>query len=122
MADKPGQITFSANLGREKFMTTESLGSDGLIMSGRLHGKVGTTNGMKYMARLKAMAEGGSVSSADGKLLVKRADAVTLLIACGTDYQPNPKNFRKTSFESTVIEQIDTAAGKSYDELRRARA
>jgi alpha-L-fucosidase 2 len=118
IADQPGQVSFSANLGRGKLMTTESLGSDGLVMSGQLQGKSGDSNGMKYMARLKAIVEGGSVSSADGALQVKGADAVTLLIACGTDYQPSPGNFRKTSFESTVIEQIDAAAGKSYDELR----
>ena len=40
MADQPGQISFSANLGREKFMTTESVGSDGLVMSGQLQGAV----------------------------------------------------------------------------------
>jgi alpha-L-fucosidase 2 len=103
MANKPGQISFSANLNREKFMTTESVGSDGLVMSGQLQGAAGTSNGMKYMARLKAITQGGRVSSADGKLQVKGADAVTLLIACGTDYQPNPKNFRKRSFENTVV-------------------
>ena len=118
MADQPGRISFSANLGREEFMTTESLGEDGLVMSGQLRRAAGTTNGMKYMARLKAIAEGGNISSADGTLRVKKADAVTLLIACGTDYQPNPRDFRKTSFESTVVKQIDAAADKSYDELR----
>ncbi len=118
MADQTGQISFSANLGREESMTTESLGSDGLVMSGQLQGATGTTNGMKYMARLKAITEGGSVSSADGRLQVKGSDAVTLLIACGTDYQPKPKDFRKSSFESTVVKQVDAAAGKSYDELR----
>lgn len=118
MADKPGQISFSANLGRPERMTTESVGANGLVMSGQLRGVVGTTNGMKYMARLKAITEGGRVSSADGKLQVKGADAVTLLIACGTDYQPKPRDFRKSSFESTVAQQIDAAADKSYDELR----
>jgi len=119
MADQPGQISFSARLGRPEFMTTESLDSDGLVMSGQLRGAEGKgANGMKYMARLKAITKGGRVSSADGKLQVKGADAVTLLIACGTDYQPKPKDFRKQSFESTVVKQIDAAAGKSYDELR----
>jgi len=118
MADKPGQISFSVNLGRPEFMTTESVGADGLAMSGQLRGAVGTSNGMKYMARLKAIAKGGRVSSVDGKLQVEGADAVTLLIACGTDYQPEPGDFRKSSFENTVIKQIDAAAGRSYDELR----
>jgi len=118
MAGQPGHITFSADLRREKSVTTESPGKDGLVMSVQLQGALGTTNGMKYMARLKAINEGGSVSSADGKLQVKGADAVTLLIACGTDYQPKPNTFRKSSFENTVVKQIDAAAGKSYDELR----
>jgi alpha-L-fucosidase 2 len=118
MADKPGQISFSANLRRKEFMTTESPDSDRLVMSGQLPGARGTTNGMKYMAQVKAMTEGGSVSSAGGKLQVKGADSVTLLIACGTDYQPRPRDFRKSSFENTVVEQLDAAAGKSYDELR----
>ena len=117
-ADQTGQVSFTAKLDREEFSKTESLGSDGLVLRGQLQGAAGTTNGMIYMARLKAIAEGGSVSSADGKLQVKEADAATLLIACGTDYQPNPRNFRKTSFESTVVKQIEAAAGKSYDELR----
>ncbi len=118
MADKPGQISFSANLGRKEFMTTESLGTDGLVISGQLQGTRGTTNGMKYMAQVKAMTKGGSVSSSGGKLQVKGSDSVTLLIACGTDYQPRPRDFRKSSFEKTVVEQLDAAAGKSYDELR----
>ena len=71
MADQPGRISFSANLGREAFMTTESLGEDGLVLRGQLQGAAGTTNGMKYMARLKAIAGGGRVSSSDGTLRVR---------------------------------------------------
>ena len=46
-------------------------------------------NGMEYVVRIKAIAKGGSVMYADGRLTVTNADEVTLLLTADTDYAPN---------------------------------
>ena len=45
-----------------------------------------TRTGLKFAARLRALAEGGRVGIEGGALTVRDASAVTFLLAAGTDY------------------------------------
>ncbi|MBL7140621.1 MAG: glycoside hydrolase N-terminal domain-containing protein [Planctomycetes bacterium] len=119
-ADKPGSITFTASLTRPERFTTRADGSDALVMSGQLPGSRGAENGLHYIARVKAVAEGGTVAVQDNALRIEGADAVTLLIAAGTDYLPKPPDFRGNPHEEITAGQLAAAAAKSYDALRSA--
>ena len=81
-------------------------------------------NGMEYAVRIKAIAKGGTVSYADGKLLVSGADEVTLLLTADTDYAPNyspsftdPKAYVGVRPQQTTRKWMDGAAKKGYDRL-----
>lgn len=116
-ADRPGKITFVAELLRGTAATTRADGSDSLVMTGQVYA---VKDGMKFIARVKAIAEGGRAFTRDGHLHVEGADAVTLLVACGTDYLPKPPAFRGKPCEGITAKQIAAAAKKSYAKLRDA--
>ena len=117
--DKPGKIGFTASLTRPERFATAADGSDGLVMSGQMDDGRGGATGMKYMARLKAIAEGGKVSTAGNSLRVEGANAVTLLLTAGTDYKLQPP-YRGNPHEKLTADQLAAAAAKPYDELRQA--
>ena len=85
-ANKPGRqsftIVYTPNPVSEG--TFQSDGSDGLLYTARLD-----NNQMQYAVRIKAIATGGAVAYADGKITVDGADEVTLLLTADTDYKPN---------------------------------
>ncbi|MEK7676567.1 MAG: glycoside hydrolase N-terminal domain-containing protein [Verrucomicrobiota bacterium] len=111
-ADKPGRINFTATLSRPERAATQAEGSDAVVMRGQMFdGK--TTNGMRFIARLRALPEGGSVSTTTDTVRVVGANAVTLLLTAATDY-------RGQAYERISTEQLRAAASKSYQALREA--
>jgi alpha-L-fucosidase 2 len=118
--DKPGKIGFTASLTRPERFATAADGSDGLVMSGQMNDGRGGATGMKYMARLKAVAEGGKVSTAGNNLRVEGANAVTLLLTAGTDYKLQPPAYRGNPHEKLTADQLAAVAAKPYDELRKS--
>ncbi len=116
--DKPGKISFTAGLTRPERFTTTADGTDGLIMSGQLNDGLGGATGMKYMARLKAIAEGGKVNTDGNNLRAAGANAVTLLLTAGTSYIIQPP-YHGNPYEKLTADQLAAAAAKPYDELRK---
>jgi alpha-L-fucosidase 2 len=107
--DQPQRITFTATLGRAECATTRAEGMDGLVMEGRLwDGK-----GMRFMARLRVLPQGGHVSTTGASLRVEGADAVTLLLSAATDYHGKP-------YVQRSQEQLEAAAAQPYEALRAA--
>jgi alpha-L-fucosidase 2 len=104
--DQPKHISFRAALTREQDSTTEFAAPDGLILTGEAvaHANAWITpnlpperlaaeraqlesTGVKFRAILRAVAEGGSVTGANGELNIAGATAVTLLLVAATDYR-----------------------------------
>ena len=113
-SDRPGQISLTASLSRAECAATRSLANDELVMNGRMSdGK-----GMKFIARLKVLLEGGKVSAEGDKLRVAGADAVTLLLTAVTDYLPKPPDYRGNPYEKISAERLRAAAGETYAVLR----
>jgi len=107
-ADRPQSITCTASLSRMECAEVSSEGTD-LVMRGQLwDGK-----GMKYVVRLRAVAENGTVQADAGGLRVSGADAVTFLVAAGT-------NYRGRDPEKQCLEQLGRAGRKRYASLRAA--
>lgn len=81
-ASSPGRLSLSASLSRPEYARAIAEPPDQLVLSGQLfHGK-----GMRYVARLRAVAEGGAVTVDQGVLRLRDADAVTLLLSAATEY------------------------------------
>lgn len=83
-ADKPGKVSLTLSLDRPERYTTAVNGQE-LDMSGRLtNGTDG--NGMRYLARVRMLPEGGQLLAGDTSLQVKDANSVVIYISAGTDF------------------------------------
>ncbi len=116
--DQPGRITLTAQLSRPERFATVADGPDGLTMTGQMDDGCNGSSGIKYVARLRAVAEGGATSTADGNLRIEGANAVTLLLAAGTDYKLHPPDYRGDDPQETTAVQIAKAVSESYRDLR----
>ncbi len=78
----------------------------------RQDGKADEGNsGVKFRAELRALAQGGSVSAANGALDIHNADSVTLLLTAATD-------FRTEDLPAACKRALDAGAKKPYAQLR----
>lgn len=109
-ADQPCRISFSATMTRPERATVRKDGKE-LLLEGQLHN--GTDgNGVRFLARLGIKAEGGTAITEDGKITVVNADAVTLFISAGTDFQ-------SSDFANIANQSLSAAIGKPYETLLR---
>lgn len=113
---KPGQLSFAVGFGAITIpadITTD--GQNTLVLRGhafeRLHSN--GRDGVALQIRAKIIAEGGNVSASRQSLQVKNADAVTVLIAIGT-------NFGGSDPEEACVQALSRASRKSYAQLRAA--
>ncbi len=108
--DQPGHLSLSARLSRQENAASASVGASAIELSGQTdRGK--PTAGTRFLARLQAVTEGGTVTSQDGVLRIEKADAVTLLLAAATDYREKNPGDR-------CSQALGAASARSYAELR----
>jgi len=113
-ADKPGALSGAVKLVGAHQETTFADPRD-LSFSGAL------PNGLSYAARLRAVAEGGTVESANGVCRFVRCDRLTLFLGAATSYVPDAaRRFIGDPPEPARREQIARAAAKPYAALKRA--
>lgn len=117
-ADKPGQISFTGALTRpERYQTFAE--NEQLVMAGALSdGKGG--EGLQYMARLKAVSKTGEVRFEGDQMIVENADEVTLLLSASTNHLLEYPNYSGRDYETITRQNLEKAAAKSFDELKRA--
>jgi alpha-L-fucosidase 2 len=114
-ADKKGAIGFKATLTRPERYETRSE-KESLLMTGRLaDGKGG--EGLRYAARLKALAKGGRVSYADDRIEVENADEVTLLLVASTDHKLEYPDYKGADPLATTTAQLGSTASRPYKQL-----
>ena len=90
-ADRPGRISFSAELTRETAAVTLVDEGD-LRLCGQIprpHHATGENVGLCFAARLRVLAKGGRVTDAEDRLEVQGADEVLLLLAAATSFRGN---------------------------------
>jgi alpha-L-fucosidase 2 len=95
-ADKPGSISFTANLRGERnqahsnyatdYFRMDAYGNDGLALTGKSADYMGVEGKLRYEARIKAVPEGGTVKTAGVDLMIENANAVTLYFAAATNF------------------------------------
>jgi alpha-L-fucosidase 2 len=95
-ADKPGSISFTANLRGERnqvhsnyatdYFKMDPYGNDGLILAGKSADYMGIEGKMRYEARIKAIPEGGTMKTDDVNLIIENANSVTLYFAAATNF------------------------------------
>ena len=122
-ADRKGcqNVVFSYGPNPEADGQTTKDGKDGLLYAAALK-----NNNMRYALRVRAKAEGGSLSNEGGKIAVKGADAVVFYITADTDYKMNfnpdfndPKTYVGVDPLQTTQQWMDHAARTGWDGLFR---
>lgn len=116
-ADRPGRIGYTVSLRTPDDRShTVAAHAGRITLAGRLH-----DNGMRFEAQLQVINHGGTrVDNDDGSVTVRGADAVTLLLAAGTDYADAYPTYRGDDPHPTVTQRVDAAAATSFDVLRAA--
>ncbi|MGP4110774.1 glycosyl hydrolase family 95 catalytic domain-containing protein [Streptomyces sp. 4N509B] len=117
-ADRPGRIGCTVSLTTEDNRSRRVTARGGRItLAGALD-----DNGMRYEAQLQVIHEGGSrTDHADGSVTVTDADAVTLVLAAGTDYAPLYPTYRTgVDPHGAVTARVTRAAGRGFDRLLAA--
>ncbi len=113
-SDKPGRLSFLAQLSRPESSEVKAVAANELLMTGQAV-QENISGGVRFAARVRAIPEGGSVKDADGTLKIEGADAVTLLVSAATDYPQE-----ETDPAADCVAALNAAAAKSYEELRLA--
>jgi alpha-L-fucosidase 2 len=114
-ADKPRSVDVTVTMTREQDATCLSEGDDRLILRGQIQRKHHETQevvGMRFEAHVLVIAEGGTLTNADGTLRIQNANAVTLLVAAATNYRGDDPERRCRAYLA--------AAPKSFLLLREA--
>jgi alpha-L-fucosidase 2 len=125
-ADKPGHITFTANLRGVRNQThsnygtdyfrMDPVGSDGLAVTGKSADYLGIAGRLRYEARIKAVAQRGTVRTNGVNLNVKNADSVTLVFAAATNFV----DYRDVSGDqhARVESYLRKVNGKPYEKIK----
>ncbi len=119
-ASRPGELSLQIRLDRPGNHELAVVGNEILELSGQAtHGD--RHKGVKFDCHLLAMTEGGSLKAGQGELLVREADAVTLLVAAATDYNPaDPDAPHKRDRDAACRKTLLAATRLSYQRLREA--
>ena len=114
-ADKPGAYSGTLKLNDAHAARTTATGNR-LTAGGKL------ANGLQYESAVQLVNTGGRVTaSADGMLHIENVDALTILVAAGTNYLADrARGWRGDAPHERIDRQLRAAAAKPYDELRAA--
>lgn len=109
-ADKPGSISFTASLDRQKCHDEKtSISEDTIHLSGTAGGKGGT----QFCTILKTVPDGGRTYTMGVHQIVENADAVTLYLDAGTSYYGE-------DYYNWCIGTLDKVMSLDYNEVLNA--
>jgi alpha-L-fucosidase 2 len=126
-ADRPGAISFKANLRGYRnvahsnygtgYFQVDGYGSDSLILRGKSADYLGIEGKLRYEGRVKAIPSGGAMQVEEEDLIVTGADSVVIYIASATNFV----NYKDVSGDphKRVEDVLSALAGKSYRELKK---
>jgi alpha-L-fucosidase 2 len=124
-ADKPGRLSVRARF-QSPYLDRAVAGADTLVLDGSWKGPIPVRNpliapvegkGLRFQARLRAIAIGGRLVVGEDAVRVEGADAVTFLVTAATSYV----NYRDITGDAAAACQrtISGIAGTDYPTLRR---
>lgn len=102
------------------YFRMDGVGDNGLMVNGKSADYMGVEGKIRYKAELKALIEGGSIShnGTEPELIVKNADAVTLLIVAATNFV----NYKDVSADQNkrVQDYLKNLEEKQFKQLKDA--
>ncbi len=115
-ADKPGQISFTTSFNTPHNPVAITTAGKRLKLTGTSNRHGNNPGQVKFESLVEVRNEGGDVVAGGDSLTVTNADAVTLLVSCGTSFV----NWRDAGGDPSVraMRDLDGAVAQSYDALR----
>lgn len=117
--DKPGRISLRIGLDSDQpDAAVVADGEAGLLLHGRNAAAFGIDGKLRYALRLRVLPQGGMLRQTNGRIEVRDADAVVLLLSAATSYRRHDD----VSGDPAAITraQLDKAASKSWQSLHDA--
>jgi alpha-L-fucosidase 2 len=116
-ANQTGKISFTASVTAPDNRSRNTAARDGRItLAGNLN-----DNGMRFESQLQVVNEGGTrTDDAAGTVTVSGANAVTLILAAGTNYSMAYPTYRSTDPHNAVTGRVNAATTTSFPKLRSA--
>jgi len=108
--NQPGKVGFSLKINNAHTGTTTVSGNR-INMSGAL-------TLLSYETQMLVLNKGGTLTSGTDKITVTNADSATVLLACGTNYDPLASTYTSTGLHERVTTQVDNAALKPHNQLK----
>ncbi|WP_372724735.1 glycoside hydrolase N-terminal domain-containing protein [Novipirellula sp.] len=117
-ADKPGAVSFHAEIERAGTFATKANGNDTVIATGQAaHGNKHL--GVKFATVYKVVAENGSTQADDNRLTVENADSAVIYITAATDYNRDDTDHPFTHDLVEICDRIVAAAKqKGYEPIK----
>jgi alpha-L-fucosidase 2 len=122
-ASRPGRISFETRMETPQRATVEAAAGGDLVMRGVNGDGTGTTadgrsmsGALQFEARVRVLPTGGTLRASGNAVVVRNADAVTLLIAAATSY----RTYEDVGADpaARVAAALDPASRKGVDALR----
>ena len=125
-ADKPGSISFDAELRGVRnsahsnyatdYFQMDGIGNGQLRLTGKSADYLGIEGKLKYEAQIKAYPDGGSMEMDDTILSIKNADAVTLYFVAATNFV----NYKDVSADqkARVAEMLTKLDQNTYNKIK----
>jgi alpha-L-fucosidase 2 len=116
-ASQAGRIGFTTSITAPDNRSRQFTAQNGRItLAGNLN-----DNGMRFESQVQVLNEGGSrTDNSNGTVTVSGANAVTLVLAAGTNYSMAYPTYRTSDPHNAVTSRVTAAAGKSFSALRSA--
>lgn len=111
-ANKKKSIGFALHFYRDERVSSYQVSGNEMVISGFLPNGVGG-NGLKFAAKIKVIARGGTLMQHDNELILKHADEAMVLVALSTSYYDHEP-------VEAVNEQIRLAEKKSIKSIKQA--
>lgn len=87
-------------------------------VSGNKITMTGNLSLVSYEAQVMVLNEGGTVTAGTDRITVSNADAVTVIIAGGTDYDASVATYKGSGLHTRISDQITKASAKTYSTLK----
>ena len=123
-ANRSQSINLTVQLEREKDAKTVASGENRLVLQGQIIDEADPLRGpagahLRFEAQLLAVNQGGKIAAIDNRLVIKNADALTLLLTAATDYNINLLAFDPSKNPSNQCTEIlNQVAQKTFKELK----
>lgn len=113
-ADKKKKLSFKLTLeGTHPMKEEVNVKGQTIYLAGKL-------TLLSYMACLSLKTEGGEVEVNQGEIIVKNADAATLFLGAGTNYDPQRPDYLagNDQWQQRVEKSVSSALGKKYRDIK----